>query len=134
MIRLLKKSEFNRLLEIENRCFSCDKLTLYSCINYRKRIYVLIINEIIVGYYMWSYENKTIYLGSLAVDPDYKGNGYSRYLMIHFLDKCKLKPHSLHVCTSNKIAINLYERYNFIRQHEEMNFYEDNTNAFYYIR
>jgi ribosomal-protein-alanine N-acetyltransferase len=125
-----KQYALTYLMKIEYSCFTSDFVTRKDFKhNYDRTNFLLDIDNIIVGYYMWYSENDYAYLYSLAIDKYYQGNGYSKLLLDHFLTNSKYNKHCLHVNPSNIIAIQLYRNYNFKNIGYFNNFYEDGAPA-----
>ena len=120
MIRKMKKSDLNEILEIERLCFDDAwsrkdyEYELYD--NPYAQLWVMIEDDRIVGYYdLWiTFEQAEI--ANIAVLPDYQHRGLGQQLMRHLEMKAMendCETIGLEVRVSNVQAIRLYENQGF---------------------
>lgn len=137
--------DVKKLVEVESKCFTYNKLTSTQFIRLIKKghIDLLIAEQIqfsskeikIVGYGLLFYRKNSARarLYSLAVVPEWSGRGIGKKLILA-LEKLALESKkieiSLEVKESNKQALNLYSKnaYNIVEKIE--NYYEDGASAF----
>lgn len=138
MLRIVPSTEIHpteafRLIDmIEKRCFNGDYVTEEYFQGYTQCAYFLFEETSVVGFCFASMEEGVHYLYSIAVLPEYQGRGHSKRLLELFLKETSLGSHEahwLHVKESNRVAINLYEKYGFCTVDWEDDFYEDGTRA-----
>lgn len=132
MIRLCKTSDLEQLLEIEEKCLPRHwkkKDFLYEInINPYSKIYVLEIDNKVVGFIdLWQiFERAEI--ASLAVDPFYQGKGYGKELLLFALKTAEKQCENcfLEVRPSNIKAIKLYYKLGFQDWRLKRDYYQDN--------
>ncbi|MBR0137224.1 MAG: ribosomal protein S18-alanine N-acetyltransferase [Erysipelotrichaceae bacterium] len=131
MIRRMIPEDRDRVIELENSCFS--RPWKYSDLDYEMnsnpyaQIYVLEKDGKVIGYYdLWViFENSE--LARIAIDPEYRRQGYASLLMDHveqtaINDGCENI--ALEVRVSNLPAIRLYEKKGFIVINLKPNYYD----------
>ncbi|QOG12861.1 GNAT family N-acetyltransferase [Arcobacter sp. FWKO B] len=131
MIRKAQKEDINKLLEIENSVFSeyDFKLTKRCFIYHQKKghIYVVQDNDIICAYFLFLEYKKSLRLYSIAVSKEFTNKGFGSK-MIEYLIKLaheKLKNIILEVKLDNTNAINLYQKYGFMKKKILRSYYLD---------
>ena len=93
---------------------------------------VLEVEDKVIGYLVGQiiFEMSDLYY--VAVNPDYRGNGYGQLLVDKFIeDACKNQGDvmSLEVRMSNQVAIHLYEKCGFISVGKRERYYADGEDA-----
>ena len=93
---------------------------------------VLELEDKVIGYLVGQiiFEMSDLYY--VAVNPDYRGNGYGQLLVDKFIeDACKNEGNvmSLEVRMSNQAAIRLYEKCGFISVGKRERYYADGEDA-----
>lgn len=82
----------------------------------------------IIGYFgMWRILDEG-HITNIAIDPDYRGKGYSHLLLQEVFDRMEaegVRYFTLEVRASNQVAIHLYERYGFERAGVRKGYYRD---------
>ena len=121
MIRKMKSSDLDRIMEIETFCFhdfwNRRQYEYELNDNPYAQLWVLVDDEgVIVGYYdLWIiFERAEI--ANIAIAPDCQHQGYGHLLMEHLLreaGKAGCETVDLEVRASNARAISLYENYDF---------------------
>lgn len=90
--------------------------------------FVLTLNEQVVGYAgMWTVVDE-LHVTNVAVMPDQRGKGFSGRIMeklFEFAMTNKFASMTLEVRTTNKVAINLYEKYGFKGFGVRKGYYQD---------
>lgn len=66
-----------------------------------------------------------ITITNIAIDINYRGNGFSKYLLNHLINSFKNFNIFLEVRESNKIAINLYKNFKFEEVCKRTNYYKN---------
>ena len=133
MIQRMEVDDLDRIVDLERLCFSSP---------WSKDDFLYELNENPFGYYVvLRVEDKILaYLGlwmdeeraqitTIGVDPEHRGKGYAKTLMVHMLDVCSskgVKIYSLEVRVSNQAAISLYQRFGFIQVGLRKAYYQDN--------
>lgn len=121
MIRRMNDGDTDRIIELENKCFS--RPWKYSDLDYEAhnnpyaQIYVLEEDGVIKGFYdIWViFENSE--LARIAVDPDQQRKGLGTQLLQHAENTaidCGCENIALEVRISNLPAIGLYKKFDFI--------------------
>lgn len=94
-----------------------DKETIERCIKLGGKFFILEdeYKNIIAGTSWLTFDGRRLYLHHFGILPEYQGKGLSKYLLEEILvyvreSGCQVK---LEVHESNRIAINLYEKYGF---------------------
>lgn len=141
-IRPAQEHDLQRLVEIENICFSSDILSRRSFQRFlRNGAHELLVAERkldkqrqIVGYVLTLYRTGTSLarLYSIAVLPEHQGKGIARQLMLA-AEKTALKQHCaymrLEVNVNNASAIHLYEKLGYLPMGRISNYYDDGGDA-----
>lgn len=138
-IRLAKKEDIDELLEIENRCFTSDKLSRRSFKHFIKtgphELWVLTQNEEIVGYSLVLYRTGTSLarLYSIVLVPESRGKGYAAMFLKHSEQQAADRHcvyMRLEVDKQNHAAIKLYQSFGYKTIGELQAYYEDGGDAF----
>ena len=120
MIRKMRRTDLNEVIEIENRCFPTpwtrEQYEYELRDNPYSNLWVLEENGKVIGYYdLWiMFENADI--ASIAVDVPYRHMGYGEKLLKHLELQARNRECEnigLEVRVSNRDAIRLYERHDF---------------------
>lgn len=141
MIRELTKTDLNRIMEIEQKCFHSP----YSLSQYEyeldenpfAKLFVLEIDNEIVGFIDYWITFEMIQLCKIAIDPKYQGRHYADLLMGHMHLCGKIdggENVSLEVRVSNTKAISLYQKYGYIEANLRKNYYDDGEDAYLMIK
>lgn len=136
--RLADKGDINQLVEIENRCFTLDKLRARNFLWLLEKghcnILVVEVDGGVTGYSLLLYRRGTSLarLYSVAILPEYRGRGMS----VALLEKSELlaREHNcvylrLEVRADNHSAIALYERLGYRQFSTKADYYEDHSLA-----
>ena len=132
MIRKMKISDLNRIVEIEKNAFKSpwneDQFRYELLENPYSELWVLEEDGIIKGYYdLWIiFENAEI--ATIGVDPLYQKQGYGQKLMDHLTNeamKHECETIALEVRVSNIPAISLYENNGFFTINVKQGYYKD---------
>lgn len=137
MIRRFQNSDVESVIEIENRCFS--RPWKYSDLDYEvnsnpyAQIYVMEENEKVIGFYdLWViFENAE--LARIAVLPEYQYCGFGNSLMQHMEQTAMdngCETIALEVRVSNEKAINMYEKYGFIKINVKEKYYDNGEDGY----
>lgn len=68
-----------------------------------------------------------ITITNIAIDINYRGHGFSKYLLNYLINSFKNFNIFLEVRESNKIAINLYKNFKFEEMYKRHNYYKNPT-------
>lgn len=131
-IRKMLKNDIERVYEIEILCFRSpwSKHSLLGELKNSLAHYLVVENEdhTIIAYGgMWILFDEA-HITNIAVHPDYRGNGYSRILMLHLMKEANLfdaEQMTLEVRENNHIAQNLYASLGFTSQGRRKRYYTD---------
>lgn len=126
------------LLQVENRCFDADKISMRSFRRFiaEKKCDLFLVEQQqrIAGYFLLLYRSGTSLarLYSLAVDPDFRKQGIAELLLTQAEQvasdrDCVLL--RLEVRYDNKAAISLYQKMNYHEFAVKHDFYEDHSDA-----
>jgi ribosomal-protein-alanine acetyltransferase len=138
LFRKATKADIDALVDIENCCFTEDKLTKrnfhWMLLKANADIMLAHIDDKIVGYGLLLYRRGTslarIY--SLAVLPDYRGTGLAVALLTEL--EQSVRDHEcvylrLEVRPDNARAIALYQRLGYRQFDRKLDYYEDHSEA-----
>ena len=133
MIQRMEVDDLNRILDLERLCFSSpwSKDDFLYELNENPFGYYVVLKELdkILAYLgLWMDEDRA-QITTIGVDPEHRGKGYAKTLMVHMLDVCSskgVKIYSLEVRVSNQAAISLYQRFGFIQVGLRKAYYQDN--------
>ncbi|WP_461520504.1 peptidase C39 family protein [Porticoccus sp.] len=137
-IRNVSAMDLEPLLKLENKCFSTDRLSRRS---FRHWIHAdncaFIVAELdhrVVGYSLVIFFRGTTLarLYSIAIDPDYRGLGLARKLMVEGETNSKEAGRvflRLEVSVDNSAGISLYQSMGYQPFGIYRNYYEDNNDA-----
>ena len=101
--------------------------------------FVILFNNQVVGFLLGGKDTIAgqTHILSFAIAEDYRNKGLGSKLLKFFIDYCIQKGYKsirLEVRVDNKLAISLYERFNFKREGIIRKYYEDNTDALLMIK
>lgn len=120
----------NQTLKIYADCLNQKNLsasTLKNTISYSyNNIYIATIKYQVVGLIDYSILSDKAYLNNIAVLPAHRNKKIASNLMGNMTNICKnknVKSISLEVRCSNNVAINFYEKFNFIKIARRSNLY-----------
>ncbi|WP_438951353.1 peptidase C39 family protein [Porticoccus sp.] len=130
--------DLSALLRLENKCFTTDQLSRRSFRHWIQAenctFIVVEYSDVIVGYSLIIFFRGTALarLYSIAIDPDYRGLGLARKLMMEGEKISKRAGRvflRLEVSMDNPAAISLYESMGYQPFGIYRNYYEDNNDA-----
>ena len=133
MIQRMEVDDLDRIVDLERLCFSSpwSKDDFLYELNENPFGYYVVLKELdkILAYLgLWMDEDRA-QITTIGVDPEHRGKGYAKTLMVHMLDVCSskgVKIYSLEVRVSNQAAISLYQRFGFIQVGLRKAYYQDN--------
>lgn len=116
----MKVEDIQRVHEIEKASFTTpwSKQSILKEITENKlsRYKVLTLDDYIIGYYgLWIVHDEA-HVMNIAIDPDYRSQGYGTLLFENLIEMAVsegVKRVTLEVRRSNEHAINLYEKFGF---------------------
>src|SRR5699024_10115472 len=87
------QNDLDKVLEIEKQSFvnpvSKNKLIKEISYNHLARYYIMLLDDIIIGYFgMWIISDEGHIL-NIAIDPKYRGKGYGNDLLIELIKIAK---------------------------------------------
>lgn len=113
-------------IETASNPFPWTKKTLLSCIGGRYITRQLLVNNVVVGFYVGDLVIDEFTLMEVCVHPDFQGKGYGQLLLSDFVDKAKekqvVKCH-LEVRSKNIAAQMLYMKNGFIQVSRRTGYY-----------
>lgn len=133
MIRKLRHSDLDQVMEIEEKCFhDAWKRKDYEYEindNPYAQLWVLVVDDRVIGYYdLWvTFEQAEV--ANIAVLPEYQHKGYGKQLMKHLEQKAMengCETIGLEVRVSNADAIRLYESQGFSVINTKPGYYKSN--------
>jgi len=129
MIKKAKKENLKFLYDLENKVFTNDPFSLskesFKYHILKNNLYVIEIDEKIVGYILWLERKNYFRLYSLAIDSDFQALGIASKLLEYSFENLKNKNYSLEVKITNIKAIKLYEKFGFKIKKVLKDYYED---------
>lgn len=118
-IEKMVEADIEIVMEIEKKSFDSHWKKKSSFIQYIERgdaFVVRTMENVIVGYVLIKRQEDTILLSKMAVDPEYRGKGFGKFIVI-WAQKLATNQNArrlhLHVRPSNLGAINLYKNTGF---------------------
>lgn len=91
-----------------------SQLTINKTYIETNKVYKLVINDLIVGYYSYIIlEENAVQLDNLFLLPEYIGTGLGTFLMNDFLDRCKALKFQKITLDADPNAENFYKKYGF---------------------
>lgn len=91
-----------------------SQLTINKTYIETNKVYKLVINDLIVGYYSYIIlEENVIQLDNLFLLPNYIGTGLGAFLMNDFLDRCIVLKFQKITLDADPNAENFYKKYGF---------------------
>lgn len=126
------EKDIDSVVEIEKEAFTTPwtKEAFFSEINENKLAVYLVaeVDEKVVAYGgMWLIINEG-HITNIAVKEEYKGRGIGNEIVEGLINYCAfmgIDDMTLEVRASNKVAINLYEKYGFFNYGLRPNYYAD---------
>ncbi|MBX7075810.1 MAG: ribosomal protein S18-alanine N-acetyltransferase [Methanobacteriaceae archaeon] len=136
IIREFQYSDLQKVYQIETMSFSEPYSVEILIKLYELGVGFLVAEEegIVIGYILfWIKEINNGHIISLAVDENYRGTKIGSNLLrsaITIFIKCGINKINLEVKVQNINAIEFYKSFGFVIDREEINYYEDGSNAF----
>ena len=136
IIREFQYSDLQKVYQIETMSFSEPYSVEILIKLYALGVGFLVAEEegIVIGYILfWIKEINNGHIISLAVDENYRGTKIGSNLLrsaITIFIKCGINKINLEVKVQNINAIEFYKSFGFVIDREEINYYEDGSNAF----
>ncbi len=132
IVREMAFDDVDEIYEIEKKSFSMpwSKASFYQEINDNSAAYYYVVgvDDTLVGYMgIWKILDEG-HITNVAIDPDYRGKGYSKQLVSYVLGEMKkLEVHmfTLEVRESNIIAQELYSKFGFSVEGRRKKYYTD---------
>ena len=127
-VSLMDHSDLKEAYEIEKQTNPCpwSKENFFSSYEVGHKSLVCRINNVIVGFIIFSVINKEIHLLNIAVHTEHQKKGIGSLLMETMLKQASvmgvLKVY-LEVRSKNEKAILFYKKYNFIKDAVRVNYY-----------
>lgn len=132
-IKQMEIDDIEKVVKIDSICFPVG----WSSTEYKREIlenefaylYVLKINEEIIGYIDFWITFDICQLTKIAILPEYRRQKYAHVLMDEMIKKAEelqCESISLEVRVSNKSAQRLYESYGFLKVNVRKGYYQDN--------
>ena len=118
IIKRLTKDDYPAFEELDNTSFSGDEMSKDS-FDYslsEPGFVGLFSGNILIGYLLVRVYDSYVHLARIAIAPNYRGQGLSHRLMqyaITFAQNLDAQEIALYVKSDNKVAINLYQFYEF---------------------
>ncbi len=134
--REFQYSDLQKVYQIETMSFSEPYSVEILIKLYELGVGFLVAEEegIVIGYILfWIKEINNGHIISLAVDENYRGTKIGSNLLrsaITIFIKCGINKINLEVKVQNINAIEFYKSFGFVIDREEINYYEDGSNAF----
>lgn len=134
----MNNSHLKEVLNLEKLCFGSDAWSIGTFISELKSPYAYYIsvlddNDKLVGYAGSRVVFDEAELVNVCVDPSFRRNGIGYSILKHYIEYWKNKNAKyafLEVRVSNTPAINLYEKFGFIKISIRERYYGNNEDAF----
>tara|TARA_B100000965_G_scaffold406653_1_gene446906 strand:+ start:1958 stop:2422 length:465 start_codon:yes stop_codon:yes gene_type:complete len=125
----MQLSYLDDVYELESSCydFPWTRNILKDCILHEYDFYIALYNKDVVGYIISRITNNESHILNLTVHTDYRNLGIASSLIDMVIRKCNFLLSTmifLETRTSNKSAINLYQKYDFHRVGIRKNYYK----------
>ncbi|MGS2720499.1 ribosomal protein S18-alanine N-acetyltransferase [Paraglaciecola aestuariivivens] len=116
-------------------CFTLHKQGQYSpwsqkvfedCLKPPYFAYAMVLEQQVLGYYVAMQVLDEVTLMDIGVNKIYQNQGYGNALLAHLFEQCQVRNTQqlwLEVRESNKAAIHLYEKHNFILVEQRVGYY-----------
>lgn len=133
MLRKMQVEDIEAVAALDSECFPLPwqeeqyRYELHE--NPFAHVYVLEVDDRIIGYIDFWITCETCQLAKIAVAPAYRGQQYAHLLMdvmIATANQEQCETISLEVRVSNEAAHKLYEHYDFIKVNVRKAYYQDN--------
>jgi [ribosomal protein S18]-alanine N-acetyltransferase len=132
LIRKMQPADIDRVIEIETQTFG-GEWTKHGFLNELEnqtcRYFVLLNDDVLVGYAGYWLILEEGHITTIAVDPSLQKKGYGEYLLQHLITDAiahEARWMTLEVRVSNIAAIKLYEKYDFTSLGRRKNYYVNN--------
>ena len=113
-------------IELETNPSPWSKDNFFSSFEVGHKSLVCKYNDVIIGFLIFSLIKKESHLLNIAVQKKWQKNGAGKILMDVFIKQSKAmgaKKAFLEVRSKNKIAINFYIKFNFLKEAVRTNYY-----------
>ena len=113
-------------IELETNPSPWSKDNFFSSFEVGHKSLVCKYNDVIIGFLIFSLIKKDSHLLNIAVQKKWQKNGAGKILMDVFIKQSKAmgaKKAFLEVRSKNKIAINFYNKFNFLKDAVRTNYY-----------
>jgi ribosomal-protein-alanine N-acetyltransferase len=123
--------DLDGIMEVEEKCFTAPwskNMFLSEMYNENTLFFVMLENDIVVGYISLYKVLDEIHVNNIAIDPDYQRQGYASSIMdnaIFIAEKLSAASITLEVRSSNIPAIGLYKKYGFETLGVRKNYYKN---------
>ena len=140
--RHMKEADIPIVLEIERKSFPFPfGEVLIGNIYYGtpELCYIIECGGKIVGFLLGGYTSipRQAHILSIAIKPSFRGRGFGRRILVHFLEKTKVLGYTsikLEVQVDNDKAIKLYEELGFKIETRIRKYYQDNADAYLMLK
>ena len=141
-IRHMRREDIQQVYEIERKSFPYpfgEILILNIYLAAPELCFIIESEKEIVGFLLGGYVGleKQTHILSIAVLENYRGFGFGKKLLLHFLDRSAMLGFTstkLEVSVDNESAIKLYEELGFEIVSRIRKYYQDNSDAFLMVR
>jgi len=138
----MKKEDIQEVYEIERKSFPYPfGEVLISNIYFAapELCFIIEYEGEIVGFLLGGYAavEKQTHILSIAISENYRGLGFGKKILLHFLERSSLlnfNSTKLEVNVDNESAIKLYEELGFEIKSRIRKYYQDNSDAFLMVR
>ena len=113
-------------IELETNPSPWSKDNFFSSFEVGHKSLICKYNDVIIGFLIFSLIKKESHLLNIAVQKKWQKNGAGKILMDVFIKQSKAmgaKKAFLEVRSKNKIAINFYNKFNFLKDAVRTNYY-----------
>ena len=140
--RHMREEDVLTVLEIERKSFPYPfgEALIWNIYHGAPELcYIIEYNKEIIGFLLGGYTAipKQAHILSFAIKLDYRGRGFGRRILVHFLERTKILGYSsikLEVQVDNDKAIKLYEELGFRIETRIRKYYQDDADAFLMLK
>ena len=115
LTEITKKAKAYWGYSIEQLLLWENNLTISKTYIEENQTFKLVLNDNIIGYYSYIFNDRTIKLDNLFILPQCIGKGYGKYLMYDFFERIKIGNFDKITLNSEPNAENFYKKIGFIK-------------------
>jgi ribosomal-protein-alanine N-acetyltransferase len=138
-LRRMQTKDIDHVYSIETQLFAdawSKSSFLYEIKNKKYAFpYVLILNNMIIGYFVCWYFQKELHIGNVAIRKEMQGKGYGKFLILKIFELFPDYENAfLEVNVKNVIAIGLYMKFGFNIISTRKSYYRNGEDALVMVK